>query len=455
MAFVSNVDDNPKQDKSLPASTVSPSTSSGSGSVRLSSSSAVPGAGGGSTAGATPASSGGQFASLNQYLSANQGQAEPLAGKITAGVGKQFNDLQGQNASTLSGINGQITANGVDSHANDTISQEAANPVSFANDPNNVGAFQKLLGASYSGPASAEGTDSYTKQQNAVNQAISNGQAATQTEAGRANLLKSSEAKPTTGVTALNSAILSKSPTALQSVQDSYKPFSGLLDNLSQGAQAADASIAQNKATADQVRTQSNDQINKQVGDLNKSVADKTAQQQDAVNKYNQNVNDYQTNANTINTSIANFLGKVPLAGVNSNVIGSQNQITTPITGDTVATPEQQQQAAAFQKLVSGLNLTAPTLSGVVSSTPAPTTIPTLPSMQDTLNQFGQQVFDPNTGSFTKYQTPIASTAPSQFTADNKAAQDLFDTLSKFSSSYKTGNYAGNNNPWFNFDTNA
>ena len=172
----------------------------------------------------------------------------------------------------MNNINSQIAANAAPSNANDVISQESANPVSFANDSGNVKNFQNLLNASYGGPASAEGVQGYSDQQTAINNAIATGQQNTTTEAGRQNLLSQNEATPTTGVTALNSAILSQSPEALGQVENAYKPFNNLLTGLSSGASAADQQIAKQQAQAAQDVSAANNAITNQTQGLNAAV---------------------------------------------------------------------------------------------------------------------------------------------------------------------------------------
>ena len=79
MPFVSNIDE---QDQKNPAQ--GPVVPSGTG-VPVA---AASGVGGGAPAQAQPGQpgAGGGFATLDKYLTANQGQAEPLANKITAGI---------------------------------------------------------------------------------------------------------------------------------------------------------------------------------------------------------------------------------------------------------------------------------------------------------------------------------------------------------------------------------
>lgn len=290
MPFVANMDNEDDQKQNQPQ---------GGGAVRLAPSTGVQ-TGGATTAGAgaSPTASGGAFGSLNQYLKANQSNAEPLAGKLTAGIGKEYQGLEGQNQSTLSTIGGQVSANPSYSDANDIIAKEAANPVSFAGDANNVSSFQNLLKASYSGPASAESTNEYANQQNAINNAIAQGQSTVKTPAGRENLLAKNEATPTTGVTALNSAILSKSPTALASVENAYKPFANLLTGLQGGAADTNKAIAERQSSADAAKKASNEALTSQITGLNTAVQGQltTAQQKAAAD--NQAIKDALASGN-------------------------------------------------------------------------------------------------------------------------------------------------------------
>ena len=349
-------DDEQKTDPNAPQTGVVAPTGGGGGAVHLSPSSAVPSVGGGGTTGtggATPAAAGGSFASLDKYLGANQGQAEPLAGKLTNSIGQQYNTLSGQNTSTLNDINSQIAANAAPTNPNDTIAKESADPVSFANDPGNVKSFQSLLNASYAGPTSAEGTTGFTNQQTAVNNAIAAGNANTTTEAGRENLLSQNEAAPTTGVTALNSAILSQSPTALGSVENAYKPFGDLLTNLNTGASAADQQIAAQQAQATADNQAANNAINQQVGTINTGA---------------------QGNLDTLNTGNTNFVNTY------NGLIDTLANGTQELTPDQIAALglTQQQADALHQQTtmadesqyMTGHNFGAPSATTVINNDP-------------------------------------------------------------------------------------
>lgn len=402
MAFVSN----DISDEEQPNPAQGPIAPGGGGqTVRLAPSSGVGSTGGSPTPGSpSGANSGGQFASLNNYLSANQGQADPLASKITSGIGQQYNTLQGQNTSAINDINSQIAANATPTNYSDTLNQEAANPVSFSSDPGNVKSFQGLLNASYSGPASAESTTDYTNQQNAINNAISTGQNATQTEAGRENLLQQNEAAPTAGVTALNSAILSQSPTALNQVETAYQPFNNLLTGLQSGAGAADQTIAQNQTNATAANQQANAAIAGQIGALNNNVN----------NEYAALENQYNTgNTTAANVAAALQKGQLPpgegvdqglqsfltnniAPWMSSNAPGVTNtynyanavpqftQAAAP-TMAQAATSQDYANANAFQNLLAGLNtgIAAPILNTADASQAGTYSTPTLPTVNN------------------------------------------------------------------------
>jgi len=389
MAYVAN--DIPDDEQKQAQGAVAPA---GNGAVHLAPSAGVgsTGAGGGTTA--APKEAGGQFASLDKYLTANQGQAEPLAGKITGSIGQEYNSLNQGNQGTIQNIAGQVSnAPGYTKGNADILTQEAANPVSFAGDTGNVSAFQKQLTNNYGGPQSAEGTNEYQAQQAKLNNAISQGQAQTTTAAGRQQLVAQNSAAPTTGVTALNSAILSKSPEALQSVQDAYKPFQNLVGGLSTGAQDVNKTIAQEQADAAASSKAAQGQIAGQMTGLNTAVQNQLTQQQAAAAAQNAalkqnltsgNLSDQNLQALGITRDQWNTFSAAQKAAATSDVVNSANGQFGANTGtatidpsawltqqdpnavlnaNNTATPEQYQQAQAFQSLVNGLNLQTPQMT--------------------------------------------------------------------------------------------
>lgn len=420
MPFVSNEPDLEEDKTNQPIGgqgPVSP-TGGGGGAVHLAPSSAVaPGGGGGASSGSGPAAAGGSFASLDKYLSANQGQAAPLAGQLSTSIGKQYNDLDTANNAAIAGINSQVTsAPGYTASDPNVLSQEAANPVSFANDSGNVKNFQNLLTNSYGGPASAEGTTQYTDQQTAINNAIAAGTQATTTEAGRKNLLSQNEATPTSGVTSLNSAILSQDPTSLGAVENAYKPFNNLLTNLGTGASGVDTTIGKEQADAASSSKAANDAIANQIGGFNTGVSSElTAAQQTAATQNanlkadvaSGNLSDADLKSLGMTADQWNSLSAADKAAATSQVVTanggaemSANTGTTNIDNTNfltqtdpnallnaanVATPADYAKSQAFQTLLGGLNLNAP--STIIN----PTTATQASTAPVNFNQFDYQ----------------------------------------------------------------
>jgi len=395
MPYVSNMDEE-QQNPNAPQGAVSPS-GGGAAPVRLSPSSAVPTVGGGGTSGASTGATptpvaGGQFASLQNYLSANQGQAAPLAAKITPGINQQYSNLQNQSNATIADINKQVqNAPGYTPSNPDLLAKEAANPVSFTGDQGNIKQFQSLLQNAYGGPTSVEGTPEYANQQAAINQAIATGQSQTGTEAGRENLISQNEATPTSGVTALNEAILSQDPNALASIQKAYDPFKNLVTGLQSGAADVNKQIVKEQQDAAASAKAAQDAISGQITGLNTGITGKlTAAQQNAAQQNARLLADVQNKA--ISPVDAQALGITPdqatalwqasnQANLPKWVTGpshggalsqTQNidwtpflQQTSPnaITSANVATPEDYAKAQAFQTLLQGMNLQTPTMA--------------------------------------------------------------------------------------------
>lgn len=342
--------------------------------------------------GTSGAPAGGQFASLQNYLSANQGQAQPLAENLSKPIAQEYKNLDTANNAAIASIGKQVeNAPGYTPSNAAVMSNEAANPVSFASNPGNVQQFQSLLKNTYSGPVSAESTADYANRQNAVNQAIATGTANTTTEAGRKNLLSQNEARPTSSVTALNSAILSQDPNALATVESAYKPFGNLLTNLQTGAQGVNQTISKEQADAAASSKAANDAIAKQISDLNAGVtgrltaAQQAAQAQNARLRQNfqrGNLSDQDLQSIGLTRDQFNNLTAAQKAAATSQVVQSASGQTQANTGTTnvdlsnfltqtdpnavlnaanVATPEDYARAQAFQTLLNGMNLQTPT----------------------------------------------------------------------------------------------
>lgn len=443
MAYVANMDED-EQNKQGGVAPVN------NNPVHLAPSSGVGSAGAGGTGAAPQKDAGGQFATLDKYVTANQGQAAPLASRVTNPINDQYNTLNQGNQSTLQNLNSQVTnAPGYTKSDPNVLAQEAANPVSFAGDTNNVKNFQSLLTNSYGGPASAEGDTGFQAQQSKVNQAIAQGQTQTSTDAGRKQLVNQASARPTVGVTAVNNAIVSQDPNALSSIEHAYDPFSNLVSGLSTGAQDINKTIAQEQNDATTSSKAAKDAISGQIGGLNSAVTGttndaiaKAQAQQNAINSgigglYSQPVDTTATTLNeyggattpwynTTNYSVGNlntpalqalgisqdqwnalqnqmqlagtsesrsghnFGANSPTSQVDLNQFLSEQDPTTAYTNANMATPEQYQQAQAFQNLVGGLNLGTPQLAINQSTAAQAGTAPTNLNSFDYNSALGQ-----------------------------------------------------------------
>lgn len=305
MAYVSNDQEDEENQPGQNASQGPVSPGGGGSAVHLAPTSGVGSTGasaGAPSANGTPAA-GGSFATLDKYVGANQGQAEGLANTVTKGIGDQYNSLNSANQSTLGGIQNNVNS-AYTPQDTGVLSAEAADPVSFASNPSNISSFQKQLNDQYTGPTSAESDAGYQKQQADINNAISEGNASTQTEAGRAGLLQQSEAAPTRGVTSLNSAILSQDPNAQGKIENAYQPFSNLLTGLSTGAQGIDQSIGAAQQQAPAAAAAANAQIAKQAADLGSGL--NTGYNTALTNQqnYNKLVSTDQGSANSLNAQL-------------------------------------------------------------------------------------------------------------------------------------------------------
>ena len=410
MAYVANEQENQQNQQGTGA--VSPSAPGG---VQLSPNSGIGGAGtaaAGTNPTAAAPNAGGSFGNISQYVAANQGQAQNLANTVTNPINQQYQTLQGQNTSVLGGIQNNVNA-GYTAQDQNLLAQEAANPVSFANNSSNVSSFQKQLNDQYTGPQSAEADTGFQNQQAAVNNAISTGQTETQTPAGQSQLLQNVEQNPNQSVTSLNQAILSNDTNAQGQVTNAFNNFGNLSTQLTNGANAIDTSIAANTANAQAANSAANQQINDQFNGINTAVNNQlgaaNTQNQNYVNNYNnavaafaspaslagltpdlssqlgltpQQVMDLTVATNNANTSVLkadpNFGNMSQAVAINNDQFLNQAAMPGVVDPNQVATPQQFQQLQALLALNGGNNTsvlnpananeagtyTAPTLNG-------------------------------------------------------------------------------------------
>ena len=392
MAFVANLTDEEQQNQQNNPSQ-GPKAPGGSGGVRLApSSSVVSGGAGGGTASSKPA--GGQFATLNDYVTANTPNAEGLANQVVAPIQQQAQDTGKQVTQTLSDAQNAINS-GYTPQNNDLISQASANPVSFSNDPNNVTQFQAQLNDTYTGPQSVESMAPYQTLLGNINNTISTGQSLTNNTAGQEQLLKNVETNPdNAGVTNLNEAILSQNPDYLSKVTNSYQPFSDLLGTLQTGAAGIDPSVQTATANAKAAADAAKGVIDTGVTNLNNTVNSEFANAGQNVAAYNTDVNTLQGAAKAYNTDIQNFLADPTNAQYVQNPGSSSplqswldlQQFTGSPTVANSATAQDYAQAQALQTL-EGNGTTLGTVISPTTATQEGTSLPAnYQSILDALN---------------------------------------------------------------------
>ncbi len=392
MAFVTNMSDEDKKDQQ--GGPVSPG---GAGNtIQTSPGSGVGAVGGTSTSGGAP-QSGGQFASLNQYVNANQGQAAPLSGQITSGIGQQYNQLQNQNQNVLSGISGQVDK-GYTKQNQDILSQESQNPVSFASNPTNIQSFQGQLNDKYTGPQNAESTGEYSGQLANVNNAISQGNAQVGTDTGRQQLLRQYEKAPTAGVTGLNSAILAQDPNAQKNIEQAYQPFSNLVSGLQTGAQGINTQIGNAQNEAQNASQTANKQIQDQVSGLNTNVGNELKTATGQYQKYTDMANNLGSTlqqgklegASGVDQGLQDFMQNninpwvsqyAPGQSVSYNFANAIPQLAN-VSAPTLANAATQQDMDAYNALnqLSGTQQASP-LQGLALSSPFKA--PTMPTVDN------------------------------------------------------------------------
>ncbi len=199
---------------------------------------------GGTTNTASPAGApSSPWQNVTSYLQANAGQAGNVADVLAGNLTNQYNTAHQGIQDAQQNFGQQIESGRVP--LNQQMAQQAAQtPGSFAQDPNNVAAFQKMWNANYGGPQSFSGSKDYSGIQGQVQKAQTNAGLVNKGTPGLMTLLQQAESaqgrNPTQGVTALDSLLLQEAPENFTKINAAAKPFGGLTDYLSSTQQGLD-----------------------------------------------------------------------------------------------------------------------------------------------------------------------------------------------------------------------
>lgn len=277
------------------------------------------------------------FTNLQSYLTANAPQIQNQANTISGNLNSQYGQVQGDVNKGASDFGQQVQA-GYAAENPTLVSQAAANPTNFAQDPNNVKAFQSQINDQYTGPTNFEGTPQYGALNTEVGNATSNAKLLG-TPSGVQTYLQSSEKNPTQGENLLDSVLLQQSPKAIQQVQAAAAPFSQLPQYLSsavatadQGAAAAPGAAQAAAANAQRAFTGAGGVVPTWEQGLQDTLAKDTSQTQ----AYNTGINNLIGAESSANPQLADVM--TALGSYNTNAKGYSE--TNPYFNATSTLPQ-------------------------------------------------------------------------------------------------------------------
>jgi hypothetical protein len=197
------------------------------------------------TSPAQPAAKPQKFATVQDYLGNNQTQAEDLGQKVTSSLEQDQQNKIGDINKAADATKGQITDNTINFNSG-LVDKASKDPSSVANSQPDLNSFLKQWNASYAGPSSFEGSDSYSQAAKAASDAQQKSEQL-KTTGGREQLIGDQFNVYGQGNKGLDQALL-QSSSYFPKVQDEGKQYGTIQDYL--GNKAAD--VNQAAATAKQ-----------------------------------------------------------------------------------------------------------------------------------------------------------------------------------------------------------
>ncbi len=212
------------------------------------------------------------FATLQNYLKPNQVQGEALASKIATDTAKVGDDARTSVQSAADTIGSKVPQN---TYNPELINEALSNPAGFVQDPAKLQDFKNQKNSVYQGPGSfeenAEAQDAAAKVQGAEQKSQM-----LDTESGRKTLLNDVQQNKSTGITALNQALLSTNPNAAATLQGAKTSFAGLRDLLTSKGSEINTNIAASKQAADAARTDANSRIEAKIAEFGQGLQTRT-----------------------------------------------------------------------------------------------------------------------------------------------------------------------------------
>lgn len=221
--------------------------SSGTGSEGTGATNAAPGM-------ATSTQFGSNAAKLSDYLKSNAPQIQEFGNKISGNLTENYNKTMGDINQGFGNFNQQVNQ-GYAQPNQEKINQAISNPVSYAQNPDDVKSFQSWYNNEYTGPQNFEGTDTYAGLNNQVNQAVEKA-SLVGNESGLNTYLNQFTGNPgrTKGMQTLDTALLQRNPEAAQSIRAAAQPYSGLNDYLGGKVNEANKNVQTAKQATNDTR---------------------------------------------------------------------------------------------------------------------------------------------------------------------------------------------------------
>lgn len=352
--------------------------------------------------GAAPSS---PWQNVTSYLQANAGQANNVANTVAGNLNNQYNAANQGIQQANQNYGQQIESARVPQNA-DLTSQAASHPGQFAQDPNNVAAFQKMYNATYGGPQDFSHSQDYSNLQGQVQKGQQQAGLVNQGTPGLMTLIQQAESQgghsPTQGVTALDTLLTQEDPNNFAMLQNAAKPFAGLTDYLSQTQTGLDtaAQNAAQEATATQAATQGQfigpggvvptfqNNLNQNLQNASKQVTDYNNNLGDIMGRFNSGQGLTPEQLSSVdpggalqqlihpgqNNGIFDSIMSNGLLPIGSNYLAqfynAPNQATQPGI-ENVMTQEQQADARALNQLVGQDAIGVPDMLGKQFTAPA------------------------------------------------------------------------------------
>lgn len=307
--------------------------------------------------------SSGSFNNIQKYMNANSGFNQAgggLAGKVVGNINQQANTTKQNVQGAQSAFNQQASQNVGQFNNPELLKQAFQDPTKFAQDENNVASFAKARDAAYTGP---KGFQDLSGQQNlanlqsqtaGVNDLVKQGQS----EGGRFNLLKQMFGKTgySSGQQNLDNLLMQGNKGQLDQLQGSRRIAADATKTLGSGQQAAQQAAEQNANLANQVRTNTRNQLNKSVLDQSTDVDARTAAadaaQKAATEQFKKNL--AEGKMSRADATRFGLSDQTNLYNLDLNQFANQAAAAGGVNAQTVANQDDYNKFAALNKLMGG-----------------------------------------------------------------------------------------------------